>query len=201
MTLSFYQHAKSETGKSKIGREAHQLTTLLDAGFPVPKGFLVAADTCRAFFLHGRLQDKIKMLLERANYHDPEDLVRVSHSIEKLIMSGEFPHEAAQSLLEASMKVGNERVMLTASPIGLGTHKNETQPERLYGIEGEANILLSIRKLMIFSRVDVVDIIITKSGYQEFTDMEHCVQVHPHAVLSDVLYMTDSKDKHTTMPQ
>src|SRR5258708_18368326 len=115
MTLSFYQHAKSETGKSKIGIQAHQLTTLLDAGFPVPKGFLVAADTCKAFFAHSRLQDKIKMLLERANYHDPEDLVRVSRNIKKLILSHEFPHEAAQSLLEASIKLSNERVMLTAS--------------------------------------------------------------------------------------
>lgn len=201
MTLSFYQHAKSQTSKSKIGAQAHQLTTLLDAGFPVPKGFLVAADTCRAFFMHGRLQDKIKMLLERCNYHDPEDLMRVSRNIQKLIMSAEMPQEAANSLLEAAIKVSSERVMLTASPVGNTAPGVQHHTDRIYGIEGEANILLSIRQLWASQfRPDDLYFIYTTEDH-EFPCMAICVQVQPRAIASGILYTTDTHEKHSCMIQ
>lgn len=201
MTLSFYQHAKSQTSKSKIGTQAHQLTTLLDAGFPVPKGFLVSSDTCKAFFMHGRLQDKIKMLLERCNYHDPGDLVRVSRTVQKLILSAEMPREAASSLLEAATKIGNERVMLTASPVGSNASTISHNVDRLYGIEGEANILLAIRELWASQfRADDLYYIYTTEDH-EFPCMAICVQVQPRAIVSGILYTTDSNDKYSCMAQ
>lgn len=200
MTLSFYQRSKSETSKNKIGAQAHQLTTLLDAGFPVPKGFLVSAETCKAFFVHGRLQDKIKMLLERCNFHDPSDLMRVSKNIKKLILSAEIPYEAANSLLEAAVKLSNERVMLTASPLGTehGKHHHTT---RIYGVEGEANILLHIRELWA-SQFDSDDLYyIYSTEEHEFPCMAICVQMQPKALVSGVLYTTDGTNKRTCMIQ
>lgn len=147
MTLSFYQHTKSQTSKAQIGKEAYRLTTLLDAGFPVPKGFIASAETCRAFFTYGHLEDKIRALLARCNFHDPADLARVSKNIRKLILSAEMPPEAAQSLLEASVKLSGERVMLTASPITDHEGVHDSSLLRRFGVEGEANILLGIREL------------------------------------------------------
>lgn len=184
MTLQFYQQSKVKPQPQVYGAMALRIIKLLDAGFPVPKGFIVSGDTCRAFFANNHLKDKILLLLERTDYHNPDDISRIAGAIRKLIMAAEMPGEISQPLLQAAIKLGRGKVMLTPSPI---TPTNDLA-ESLLGLSGEASILLGIRELWA-NLFTTQDLYIISSG--EFPCMAICVQAQPQGIVSGTLLTSD----------
>ncbi len=185
MTLKLYQPG-TRSSKSSMGEAAYQLTKLLEAGFPVPKGFIVAAASCQIFFSHNHLKDKILLLIDRCDFHSLEDIARVSKAIRKLILSSEMPSEISSSLLEAAVKLGRVKVMLTPSPLFADTSSSLT---RKFGLSGEATILLSIRELWADLFLPEELLAISSSG--EFPSLAICVQVQPKTIVSGVLVTAD----------
>lgn len=180
MTLSFH-HQNPEITNS-IGKVALSLTRLLDAGYPIPKGFIVSSQTCQAFFTHGRLKDKINLLLERCDFHNPDECARVSKNIKKLIMAAEIPSEISDPLLAACVKLGRGKAMLTASPIA-----DSVSSDRIYGLIGEAAILMSIRELWA-SQFPASELYRIQAG--EFPLMAISVQTQPDSQVSGILVTT-----------
>lgn len=174
-----------------IGGTASRLTKLLEEGFPIPKGFIVSAETQAAFFNTGNLKDKIQLLIERCDFGNPQDIATVSKVIKKLILAAEMPTLISEPLLKAAMKLGKDRVMLTPSPLAPDSTVNV---ERLFGLTGEATILLGIRELWASQFNSEELYTISSSG--EFPLMAICVQIQPRGLVSGTLVTSDN-DKTT----
>lgn len=193
MTLSFYPSQDSSLLKSRIGKSAYQLTTLLDAGLPVPKGFIISPATYQAFLSYGNLEGKIKMLLARCNFSEVSDIARVSKNIKRLILGAPMPAGVASSLLAATVKLGENQVMLTPSP--LDSSKASLIEGRLYNLRGEANILLGVRQIWAaqFSPESLYHIYTLPE--QEFPSLAVCVQVQPEAYVSGIIWTSQTRLK------
>lgn len=172
---------------NSIGEKATQLTRLLEAGFPVPKGFIVPPSTADAFFAFGRLKDKILMLASRCDFGNPADISRVSAAVKKLVLSAEMPAEISQALLDACLKLPKGKVMLTPSPEAGAA----AAPSPIYGLSGEASILLGIRELWAGSfGPDSLYAVSTS----DFPNLAICVQSQPE-ILASGLLATIAQDK------
>lgn len=189
MTLSLYHHTSSTPDYSGIGQVAGNLTKLLAANFPIPKGFIISGETCKAFFNHARLQDKILQLIERCDFNNPQDIASVSKNIRKLIMAAPIPTEISEPLLQAAMKLNKDKVMLVPSPI-IPAQNNELK--RVYGLSGEATILQEVRELWA-AQFEPSELSIV-SDTREFPSMAICVQIEPKGVVSGIL-STSTSDK------
>lgn len=172
---------------NSIGEKATQLTKLLEAGFPVPKGFIVPPATADAFFAFGRLKDKILMLASRCDFGNPADISRVSAAVKKLVLSAEMPAEISEALLDACLKLPKGKVMLTPSPEPGAVDA----PSPIYGLSGEASILLGIRELWAgcFGPESLYAV-----STSDFPSLPICVQSQPE-ILASGLLATIAQDK------
>lgn len=195
MTLSFAHHPQT-SDNHKIGVISATLLSLLEAGFPVPKGFVISPQTVDAFLTEEHLGTKILQLIERCNFHDLADVRRVSQAIKKLILASAIPEDIAADLIRMSLQFGNERVILTASPISeLEESQADLRARRsLFGVKGEANILIAVRELWC-TLFDPENLYFIHTQKQELPRMSICIQHQPHALVTGTMRTTD-QTKH-----
>src|SRR3989338_9586627 len=77
---------------SLVGGKGANLGELIQAGFPIPPGFIVTAPAYFRVIETNGLQPKIKALLAGLNPHQPQSLNSVSKQIKKLIHYYRVPH-------------------------------------------------------------------------------------------------------------
>lgn len=70
-------------------------------GLPVPKGFAITTKAFSAFMESNQLMDEIRKLKMELKSDDPQTLVFVSDSIQKMFMSATVPEKVEQAVYEA----------------------------------------------------------------------------------------------------
>ncbi|PWU24185.1 hypothetical protein C5B42_00385 [Candidatus Cerribacteria bacterium 'Amazon FNV 2010 28 9'] len=187
MSLPFSHHADQH-----LGSTTKQILSLLEAKLPVPTGFIVSPQTFDAFIKHNFLETKIHHLIERCNFTDLSDVKRVSTSIQQLILSSEIPQEVANELLSFVAHL-NGSVMLTASPLFPSQSQEELKhTQRLFGISGEANILIALRHMWASLFSSELLYFFHLRCNDSFPSMSVCIQHFPKLQISGTLVTTDA---------
>ncbi len=134
-----------------VGVRAGSIGELVQAGFPVPDGFIISATAYFTFLKEHNLTTKINHLLKTINYNEPNSLIQVSTHIRKLIRETPLSDKLAEDIFSAYRKLGgvvkNPVVVIRSSvtsdnlpsPIFAG------QSETFINITGESTVLMKVK--------------------------------------------------------
>lgn len=106
-----YTLTLEKAGDSKqVGAKALNLSRMLNAGLPVPRGFVLTSDAYARFISLDKLWDRIKPLLENLDHNNMSDLKQKSREIRELILNSELPDSMKREVKEAydSLAVSRE---------------------------------------------------------------------------------------------
>lgn len=92
-----------------VGGKGANLGEMVQAGFPVPGGFIVTAEAYYQFLNANKLRPKIKNLLEDLDVADSEKLNRVSNQVEKVILEAEIPPELQTEIIDQYQKLDSKK--------------------------------------------------------------------------------------------
>ena len=84
----------------EAGGKGANLAEMWNAGFPVPPGFVVCANTYKEFLSLRKLDEKISEKLSNLDIEDTEKLQKVAQEIQELIMSSSMPVEMQDEIKE-----------------------------------------------------------------------------------------------------
>ena len=107
----------SDLGKNdvgKVGGKGANLGEMENAGFPIPPGFCISADSYWMFITQNQIDKLIEQLLIGLNVSDTNKLNDVSYRIKDRIMGTPMPDEIRNAIIDAykrlSEKVGSKDV-------------------------------------------------------------------------------------------
>ncbi len=83
-----------------VGGKGANLGEMFQAGFPVPYGFVVTAQSFFYFIEQNNLEAKILHMLSTLNYENPKELSDVSGDIRKLILKSPIPNKLISEILD-----------------------------------------------------------------------------------------------------
>ncbi len=115
--MSFVLPFKKLSGKSvKIaGGKGAQLGEMLNAGIPVPNGFVVLTDSFDLFLKENSLDKKIGAELKKANPKKTASVDNASKNIRSLIAKGKTPKEVETAVLKEFFSLKAEYVAVRSS--------------------------------------------------------------------------------------
>lgn len=85
----FHEVNKHDVGL--VGGKGANLGEMIQAGFPVPYGFIVTANAYFYFIKYNSLASKINSILSFVNYENTTELESASDQIQKMILNGTIP--------------------------------------------------------------------------------------------------------------
>lgn len=83
-----------------VGGKGANLGEMFQAGFPVPYGFVVTAQSFFYFIEENNLEAKILYMLSTINYENPKELSDVAGDIRKLILKSPIPNKLVSEILD-----------------------------------------------------------------------------------------------------
>ncbi len=92
------------------GGKGASLGEMYNAGFPVPPGFIVTAQSFDYFLQEGGLKEKIKNIIETIDMENTDELTKKSKEIRALIESQDLPLDLKQEILEAYHILSSEKI-------------------------------------------------------------------------------------------
>ncbi len=107
-----------EVGKSDValvGGKGANLGEMLQAGIPVPPGFIVTADSYHSFLVSSGLDREIHGLLANLDSNDNTRLQDVAERIKQRVSSTPMPPEIASAIKKAYREMGNGLVAVRSS--------------------------------------------------------------------------------------
>lgn len=123
------------------GGKGANLGEMVQAGFPIPPGFIVSAEAYRYFIETNDLQKQIKSLLKVLNRENSRELQAVSGKIKRLILHGKIPDELASEIIKKYHALGSifrePLVVVRSSATAEGTSLN---------VKGDANVVEAVKR-------------------------------------------------------
>lgn len=114
VVLWFSQIDKSRG--AQVGGKGANLGEMVQAGFPVPNGFVVTAQAYFAFLDANNLREPIKATLRNLDVNDSRALQQASKDVQKIIKSVPMTPEIAEKILDAYRDLGqNVEVAIRSS--------------------------------------------------------------------------------------
>ncbi|MCB9805965.1 hypothetical protein H6775_02265 [Candidatus Nomurabacteria bacterium] len=112
-TLPFKKLSKNDA--SIAGGKGASLGEMLNAGIPVPDGFVVLADTFEKFIAETDLNVEIDSILSTVDKEAMHTIEEASSTIQELILNSETPKDIADEILDQFDKLGAEFVAVRSS--------------------------------------------------------------------------------------
>ncbi len=136
---------------ASLGEMIRELTP---KGIAIPNGFAVTADAYRAFLRYNELEAAITEILDDLDTHDVNDLLTRTGQIRRLILSGDFPDDMAEEVVncywqlstEYGMRAADVAVRSSATAEDLPNASFAGQQETYLNVHGEAMLLESVKK-------------------------------------------------------
>lgn len=132
----------------QVGGKAANLGEMLEAGFPVPPGFVITATAYYDFLKQNNLERKIEHLLNTINYARDDSLNQVSKHIKKLILEGAIRESLTESIFDEYEKLGKNTLVAIRSSATSEDSKTASfagQNETFLNVRGEAVIAEKVR--------------------------------------------------------
>lgn len=134
-----------------VGGKGANLGEMVNAGFPVPNGFIVTASAYFYFLRENNLMLKIKHLLNTVNYTHTDSLTQASQHIKKEIMHAKVPEDLVADIFHAYFTLGKGKESLvavrsSATAEDLPGASFAGQQDTFLNIQGEANVLQKVKE-------------------------------------------------------
>ncbi len=147
--LDFNQVNQEDVGV--VGGKGANLGEMANAGFPVPPGFIVTAQTYFKVIKDNNLKPQIKAIIDKLDVSDTRQLNSVSSQIKKLILQAKIPDDLALQIIRSYLKLGRGfnhtlvAVRSSATAEDLPDASFAGQQETFLNVQGEANLVQSVR--------------------------------------------------------
>ncbi|GIW63081.1 MAG: phosphoenolpyruvate synthase [Patescibacteria group bacterium] len=83
-----------------VGGKGANLGEMIQAGFPIPYGFIVTSQSYFEFIAYNKLETKIKKLLDNLDYENTAELSKRGEKIRNLIKKADFPPKFLEKLYD-----------------------------------------------------------------------------------------------------
>lgn len=135
-----------------VGGKGANLGEMTNAGFPVPKGFIITSNAYYDFVRENNLSIKIKHLLSTANFDDTKSLAQISGHIKKLIRQGKMSDSLIKDVISSYNRLGGAldnalvAVRSSATAEDLANASFAGQQETFLNVKGDALLLEKIKQ-------------------------------------------------------
>ena len=135
-----------------VGGKGANLGEMSHLDVPVPPGFIVTAQAYYYFTEINKIRYKIKELLYNLDVDNPVRLQQASEQIKNLIVHSSIPKEISKEIINAYLKLSGVfkealvAVRSSATAEDLPDASFAGQQETFLNIQGEANVILAVRK-------------------------------------------------------
>ncbi len=99
----------------QVGGKGANLGEMVNAGFPVPNGFVVTAQAYYRFLEENALREKISETLADLDPNDSKKLDSAAAAVRKLIIKAKMPKDLAETIKKAIDKLGKDASMAVRS--------------------------------------------------------------------------------------
>ncbi len=128
------------------GGKGANLGELMQAGLPVPGGFVVTTDGYRAFVASNRLAPVIQDILKSSQKDDPASLDAASERIQECFLSGQIPHHLQDEIVSAYAGGDAVAVRSSATAEDLPDLSFAGQQDTYLNILGEVPLLDAVKR-------------------------------------------------------
>src|SRR3989344_7587884 len=135
-----------------VGGKGANLGEMTKAGFPVPNGFAITINAYDAFLQENDIARKIYDILKTTDVNDPTQLGSAGRDIQKMVINGQIPDDVSKEVILAYKKLSGTfrhalvAVRSSATAEDAGTTSFAGQHASFLNIEGEANLLVSVKE-------------------------------------------------------
>lgn len=137
-----------EATLEEVGGKGLNLVRLVEAGAPVPPGFILPTSAYRAFVIHNHLEESIRQALTGVDPNEPKTLETASGGIQKAFLDGSIPKELTEAVLRAWKDLGAPPVAVRSSATAedLPDLSFAGQQETYLNVTTAAELLEAIRR-------------------------------------------------------
>jgi pyruvate,water dikinase len=129
-----------------VGGKGANLGEMVNAGIPVPPGFIVTVEGYFHFLERADLRGEIERLLTPLDPNDSQLLQKVSAKIKEAILTAEMPQEIAQGIEDAYAKLGGfVAVRSSATAEDLAEASFAGQQRTFLNVEGEDEVVRAVQ--------------------------------------------------------
>ncbi len=82
-----------------VGGKGANLGEMVNAGFPIPYGFIITSNAYFNFIEKAGIKNKISQILSHINYENPDELNQVSKNLQNLILNSSFPEDLSYQII------------------------------------------------------------------------------------------------------
>lgn len=101
---------------AEVGGKGANLGEMVQAGFPVPDGFVITAQAYFRFIKANNLEDKVRAILEPLDVNNSQKLQKAAKQVQEIILKAKMPDELATNIITAYHKLGkNVNVAIRSS--------------------------------------------------------------------------------------
>lgn len=145
----------SEIGKEDVplvGGKGANLGEIVNAGFPVPNGFVITSHAYYDFIRENNLNIKIKHLLSTVNFNNSKSLEQVSLHIKKLIINAKMSDQLIKDIVLSYEKLGGAfnqalvAVRSSATAEDLANASFAGQQETYLNVKGDAVLIEKVKE-------------------------------------------------------
>lgn len=136
-----------------VGGKGANLGEMIQAGFPVPPGFIVTAQAYYHLIEKNKLQPKIKELISEFDPQDSTQLNKISKKIKSLILNSEVPEKINQEILQHYKKLSGSQskpalvaARSSATAEDLPDASFAGQQETYLNVRGEEELLKKVKQ-------------------------------------------------------
>ncbi|MCL5970065.1 MAG: phosphoenolpyruvate synthase, partial [Patescibacteria group bacterium] len=135
-----------------VGGKGANLGEIVNAGFPVPNGFVITSSAYYDFIRENNLNIKIKHLTSTVNFNDSKSLEQVSYHIKNLIKEGQMSTELIKEIVSSYEKLSGRfgqaliAVRSSATAEDLANASFAGQQETYLNVKGEAVLLEKVKE-------------------------------------------------------
>lgn len=136
---------------ARAGGKAANLGELAKAGFPVPSGFCVFAQTCDSFLKANNLDKHIEKIAATIDFSNLDGLEEKTSEIRDFFVNATIPEEISDAIFNAYSQLGADNALLVAVRSSVGTRDLARssfpgQMDTYYNILGPENVLEHVKK-------------------------------------------------------
>ncbi len=135
-----------------VGGKGANLGEMYQAGFPIPNGFCLTANSYQLMLAENKLTAKIQAMLAGLDVHNSHKLEAIAEDIQKIILKADVPQTIVSQVFDLyrHLKPGEHSPLVavrsSATAEDLPDASFAGQQESYLNIKGEANLIQAIRK-------------------------------------------------------
>lgn len=143
-----YLQDVGQNDSALVGGKAANLGALIQAGMPVPPGFVILTNVYQQLLIANRIQPAIAEFSEHINLQEPASIEQISQSIRALIEQCAVSDELASAIQAAYKELGGGAVAVRSSATAedLTGASFAGQHESYLNIAGPERVLMAIKR-------------------------------------------------------